>query len=125
MTKIPKEQLTMRPPGSASYVYFYDHENHYYLHMDDGRNAKLGKFDPPKTYKDGEYGTLMVDAINHQTGERQRYPIIHTHKRKNDQRYRLYPFNIRHLRSIGEGKVLIEFYIERKRDVLMLLDMKG
>lgn len=124
MNKIPKNQQSTRSTNRLGYTYFSDLNHHYYLHMDHAKNDRLGKFDVPKVYKEGESGIVRVAILDHQTGELTRKPLIHTRKQRNRQGYKLFPFSHQHVVPTTAGKVVIEFDLERKQSVLMEVDME-
>lgn len=124
INKIPKNQQSTHATDRLGYTYFHDANRHYYLHMDHIKNERLGKFDVPKVYKDGESGTIRVAILDHQTGELRRKPLIHTRKQRNSFDYRLLPFSHRHVIPSLEGKVVLELDMERKQTILMEVDME-
>lgn len=124
MKKIPKNQQSTRSTNRLGYTYFNDINHHYYLHMDHPKNDRLGKFDVPKVYREGESGIVRAAILNHQTGELTRKPLIHTRKKHNRQGYKLFPFSHQHIIPITAGKVVIEFDLERKQNVLMEVNME-
>ncbi len=124
INKIPKNQERLRTSDGIGYTYFSTPNRHYYLHMDHPKNTRLGKFDVPNTYKDGDFGNIVVATLDHQTGELDRDIIIHTRKQRNSYNYRLSPFSHRKIIATTDGKAILKFTLERKQDVLMEVDME-
>lgn len=124
INKIPKNQQSTRTTNRLGYTYFKDANRHYYVHMDHTRNDRLGKFDVPRVYKDGDAGSIRIAILDHQTGELKRKPLINTRKQRNSFGYRLFPFSHRHVVPLGDGKAILELDLDRKQKVLMEIDME-
>lgn len=117
INKLPKHQAGNQVRGGMGHRYFGDQGIHYYLYLDHKDNEKMGKFDAPKLHKDGRGGILMVSVVHDKTGEVAKKAIINISR--NDSPYRFYQFRTSRIQPVGDRKAVIEFYVKKKRDVLM------
>ncbi|MBK6777516.1 MAG: hypothetical protein IPG74_17305 [Flavobacteriales bacterium] len=121
MKKLPKRQITLRPPGGCSFSYFESPSHMFLLFMDHVENMDLGVNEVPKAHSDGQGGFLTGYKLDLGSGAVTKTSILDTRDVKGME---LYQVGINRVVDVSATEFLMEAYKKGKEDILVRVYLK-
>ncbi len=116
MNKLGKVQVGQRGRGDMSYAYVAGDGHHYYLFLDNIKNADLELNEKPATHADGKGGYFTSYKLNDESGEISKVP---TFNMRDVNGLSVSQFGVNRIIPVGPGLFCVEVYKGRKQDVMI------
>lgn len=116
MRKLPKHQRGGRQKGGLSYQYINSSNNHYLVFLDNIKNLTLPLNKRPATHEDKRGGFLTAYKVSDASGEVGKISLLDT---KDFNEMELEQFNVDRVLKTGNDEFVVEFYKNKKEDILI------
>jgi hypothetical protein len=119
--KLPKNQAGLNGIGGMSLKYMNNLGKHYFLFLDNNKNAQLSSTEVPAAHKDGLGGILVAYIIDDASGDVEKHSLVDL---VNVNGKKLYQFNVSRIFEGSDGVLMTESYLKKKQDGLVKMEVR-
>jgi len=122
MKKIPKRQKGSRGLGGMSFTHFYTNNNHYFIYLDNIKNANLSMNKIPALHSDKMGGYLTSCKVSDFSGDVSKGSIFNSRRLKGGMA--AHQFDTYRIVQTKDDEFVVEVYKKKKEDILIKVKIK-